>query len=327
MQTNNTENKKLNILVVGGAGYIGSHCVKYLLDKGLNVFVLDNFSTGHKELIDKKAKIIEGDLLDKSKINEVFKANKFDAVMHFAAFSIVSESVKNPLKYYSNNIIGALNLLGAMVENKVDKIIFSSSAAVYGMPKNIPITEDDEKKPINTYGWTKLVIEQMLDDFSKAYGLRYVSLRYFNAAGSAFNLKEMHTPETHLIPVILNAAKQSGKIKIFGTDYNTKDGSAVRDYIHVLDLAEAHYLSLMHLANSKENKVYNLGSGRGYSVKEIISLCKRTTGIDFNVEESERRPGDPDVLIADYSKIEDELGWQPKYSLKEIISSAWESVK
>ncbi len=314
------------IAVIGGVGYIGSHSAAFLIDKGFDVVIIDNLMSGHSSSADKRAEFVNLDILDYEALSLFFKEHKVDAVMHFASLIVVPESVKDPYLYYKNNVAGTLSLLKAMTDNNINKIIFSSSAAVYGVPDNVPIKENDPKRPINPYGRTKLIIEQMLNDFSAAYGLKFVALRYFNAAGSAFGLREQHNPETHLIPLVLKTALgERDKIYIFGEDYDTKDGTAVRDYIHVVDIANAHYLALKHLLSGGGNKVYNLGSGKGYSVREVIALCKKITKKEFKVETAERRPGDPAVLIADYSLIKDDLGWEPKHSLKEIIQSAWDS--
>ena len=313
-----------NILVVGGAGYIGSHQTRYLLDKGFKVVVFDNLSRGHREFVDKRATFFQGDLLSKDDVHYVFLNHHFDAVMHFAAFALVGESVKQPGTYYDNNITGVLNLLHAMNEFGVKKIIFSSSAAVYGEPSRIPISEYDELKPINPYGWTKRMTEQILKDFDIAHGIKSVSLRYFNAAGAAYGLGELHKPETHLIPNVLLAALTGKAVEMLGSDYPTPDGTCVRDYIHVLDLVRAHHLALEFLFNHNETRSYNLGSGTGYSVKKVIEMCKEVTGIDIPVKISPRRPGDPAILVASSEKIAKELSWKPELSLKKIISSAWE---
>jgi len=313
-----------NILVVGGAGYIGSHQVRFLLDKGFKVVVFDDLSYGHRECVHPSAVFVKGTLLSSDDLRNVFSEYKFDAVMHFAGFISVGESVQLPAKYYENNVAGTLNLLKVMMEFGVKKFIFSSTAAVYGMPTKVPITEDQELKPINPYGRSKLFVEQVLQDFEHAYGLRYVALRYFNASGAGYDIGEWHEPETHLIPCTLLALLDGKSVKVFGNDYPTKDGTCVRDYIHVLDLAKAHYLALEFLFKHNESRVYNLGCGNGYSVKEVIDTCKSVTKRDIGVEVCPRRAGDPAFLIASSEKIAAELGWRPEFGLKEIVSSAWD---
>lgn len=308
----------MNILVTGGAGYIGSHVV-YKLVNDHKVIVYDNLSEGHKKAVHKKAKLIKGELSNIKKLNKILKKYKINSVMHFAASCLVGESMENPEKYYQNNVINSLNLLNTMVQNNLEHIVFSSSAAVYGEPKEIPIKEEHEKKPTNFYGDTKLIFEEILELYKNIHGIKYVSLRYFNAAGSNGFIGEDHDPETHLIPLILKTALgQLPEIKIFGTNYKTKDGTCIRDYVHVDDIADAHILAL-----GKEG-IYNIGSNEGYSVKEIIDLNKEITEKDFKVVESKRRAGDPAALIASSDKIKKELNWQPKYGIREIIKSAWE---
>jgi len=317
--------KKETVLVVGGAGYIGSHQVKMLDHEGYNVIVYDNLSTGYRDLVTVDS-FLEGDLADKNKLNEVFSKYKIDAVMHFAAFIEVGESVKNPAKYYRNNVSNVINLLNVMLENNVKYFIFSSTAAVYGEPKEIPIKEEHQKKPINPYGKSKLMVEQILQDYDRAYGLKYTCFRYFNAAGAdeSGKIGEKHNPETHLIPLILQTALgERDKIYIFGTDYDTKDGTCIRDFIHVNDLADAHIKGFERLLGGGPSEVFNLGSGNGYSVREIIEKAKVITGKNFNVLEVERREGDPAVLIADSSKAKNILNWEPKYHLEDIIRTAW----
>jgi len=316
----------LKILITGGAGYIGSHVVKALNEKGFEVVVYDNLSKGHKEAV-LTGELIIGDLEDEKLLSRVFENNKIDAVMHFAAFIEVGESVKNPLKYYRNNTENTIKLLKVMEKFGVNKFIFSSTAAVYGNPQTVPIPETEPIKPINPYGQSKAFVEKILKDISKTKDFKYVSLRYFNAAGAdpSGRIGESHNPETHLIPLILKTAKGERKsIKIFGTDYPTPDGTAIRDYIHVDDLAEAHILALEYLIDGGESDVFNLGYGHGYSVKEVVETAKKITGIDFPVEETDRRPGDPAVLVADSSKLKQKLGWKPKYDdLEYIIKTAW----
>jgi len=317
-------NKK-TILVVGGAGYIGSHQVKCLLENDYRVVIYDNLSTGFKKLI-LSDNFIKGDLKDTKNLEETIDKFKPDAVMHFAAFTSVGESVKKPSKYYRNNLVNVINLLDVMVKNGVNNFIFSSSAAVYGVPENIPITEEETKNPINPYGRTKLMVERVLKDYEKAYGLKYTALRYFNAAGAdeKGEIGEMHDPETHLIPIVLKTALgERDIIYIFGNDYDTRDGTCVRDYIHVNDLADAHLKALERLFAGGESISLNLGSGEGYSVKEIIDYSKKITGIDFKVDVTERREGDPPILVADSSRAEKILGWKREYTLEDIISTAW----
>ncbi|WP_297455326.1 UDP-glucose 4-epimerase GalE [Persephonella sp.] len=316
----------MRILVTGGAGYIGSHVVKQLGEKGYDVLTIDNLSTGHKEAV-LYGKLEVLDLSDKEKLKEVIKNFSPDAVMHFAASIEVAESVKNPLKYYRNNTANTLNLLEVLQEFGINKFIFSSTAAVYGEPENAPIKETEPLNPINPYGKSKAFVEHILKDMSNAYGFRYVSLRYFNVAGAdpEGRIGESHNPETHLIPLILKTAKGERKsIKIFGTDYPTPDGTAIRDYIHVEDLANAHIVALEYLLNGGESDVFNCGYGHGYSVREVVETAKKVTGIDFPVEETDRRPGDPAVLVADNSKLVNKLDWKPKYDdIEYIIKTAW----
>ncbi|PEZ07214.1 UDP-glucose 4-epimerase GalE [Bacillus sp. AFS018417] len=316
------------ILVVGGAGYIGSHTVKQLLDKNFEVVVLDNLSTGHRESVDKRALLEIGDLSNAADLDRVFGRYSIDAVMHFAANSLVGESVSNPLKYYKNNVTATITLLEKMMEHGVTSFIFSSTAATYGIPDTDIITEKNTTNPINPYGRSKLMIEHILQDFHAAYGMKYVALRYFNAAGAHVSgtIGEDHTPETHLIPLVLqHLLGKRETISVFGTDYETNDGTCIRDYIHVTDLAEAHILALQSLQNEqKTNEVYNLGNGKGFSVKEVIETCERVTEKKANVVYTERRAGDPAQLIASSAKIYDELGWKAKYSLEEMIHTAWE---
>lgn len=315
----------MKVLVTGGAGYIGSHTVRLLLEKGHNVIVLDNLVRGHRKSIPENVKFYEVDLADLSGLRRVFRENQIDAVIHFAAFLEVGESMVNPKIYYRNNVANTVNLLDAMLENDVKRFIFSSTAAIFGSPREIPITENAEKKPVNVYGRTKLVIEGILEDYDLAYGLKSVCLRYFNAAGAGFGIGEDHEPETHLIPLILQVALgKRGKIKIFGTDYPTPDGTCIRDYVHVIDLAEAHFLALEKLIRGGKSEQYNLGSGNGYSVREVIDSARSVTGCEIFVEEVERRAGDPEVLVADSSKIKLELGWRAKFGLGGIVGSAWE---
>lgn len=314
------------ILIVGGAGYIGSHINKELNKAGYKTVVFDNLSKGYKQAV-KWGELFEGDLSDINQIREVFKKYPIEAVMHFAAFIEVGESVKDPQKYYQNNLKNTLNLLQVMLENDVKKIIFSSTAAIFGNPEYTPIDEKHPQNPINPYGQAKLMVEKVLNDYDVAYGLKHVALRYFNACGADVDgeIGECHNPESHLIPLILDAAiGKREDIKIFGTDYETEDGTCVRDYVHVTDLASAHVLALKHLLEGNESEKFNLGNGIGFSVRQVIDAVKEVTGKDFKVTESERRPGDPAVLVASSAKIKEKLGWNPVYAdIKTIIDSAW----
>jgi len=317
----------MNILVAGGAGYIGSHTVYELIERGFNVVVLDSLVTGHKTAVCKDAKLYTGDLRDDCVTDKVFSENKIDAVIDFAAFSLVGESVTEPLKYYENNVYGTLKLLSAMNKFGVKKIVFSSTAATYGEPDNDIITETDKTVPTNPYGETKLAVEKMLKWSDKAYGIKYVALRYFNAAGAHISGKigEDHSPESHLIPItLLTALKKREKMFIFGNDYNTPDGTCVRDYIHVTDLADAHIKALSKLTETMTSGIYNLGNGKGFSVKEVIDTAKKITGREFPVLTKERRAGDPARLIASSEKARKELKWTPKFdSLDKIMETAW----
>lgn len=323
------------ILVTGGAGYIGSHNVIALLDAGYDVVIFDNLELGHIETVETLKNInssgrvvdfVKGDLQNLVDIKSVFEKHKIDAVVHFAAYSQVAESVKNPQKYYFNNIYGTLNLLYAMLENDVKQIVFSSTAATYGEPVYVPIDEKHPQMPINTYGKTKLMIENIMDDYDRAYGLRSVRLRYFNVAGadSQNRVGEWHDPETHLIPNILKSTFSGGKtFQMFGTDYPTKDGTCVRDYINVEDLAKAHVLALKYLENGGRTNFFNLGTNEGNSVKEVFSSCEKVTEKEISVEIKPRREGDPATLIADNKKAKEDLGWSPERSLEESILTAY----
>jgi UDP-glucose 4-epimerase len=318
------------ILVVGGAGYIGSHVVKELIRKGKQVAVLDNLSTGHREAIDKKATFVQGDMGNKSDLDVIFSTYPIKAVMHFAANSLVGESVTNPLKYYENNVAATLTLLQVMIKYNVKKFVFSSTAATYGIPDVDLIAEETPTNPINPYGHSKVMVEQILADCATAYDLEYVVLRYFNAAGAdeSGEIGEDHTPETHLIPLVLkHLLGQRESISVFGTDYPTFDGTCIRDYIHVTDLARAHILALDALLESHDTHIcetYNVGNGQGYSVKEIIKRCEEVTGKTANIKYAERRPGDPAILVASSKKIEKALGWKAVYTLEDIIRTAWQ---
>ena len=317
----------MRLLVLGGAGYIGSHTAVELLDRGHEVVIADNLITGYKQAVPKEAVFYQGDIRDYNFLNNLFKTEKIDAVIHFAAFSLVGESVTNPLKYYENNLYGTKVLLQAMIDNNVDKIVFSSTAATYGEPENIPILESDRTCPTNPYGETKLAMEKMMKWSANAYQLRYVSLRYFNACGShkSGKLGEAHNPESHLIPLVLqvpNGKRES--VSIYGTDYDTPDGTCIRDYIHVTDLAEAHILAVEYLMKGGESNVFNLGNGVGYSVREVIETARKVTGHPIPAVEIPRRAGDPARLVASGEKAKTVLGWEPKItSLEDIIRSAW----
>lgn len=317
----------MNVLVCGGAGYIGSHTVYELIERGHSVVVVDSLIKGHKAAIHNEAKFYLGDIRDEEFMDGVFRENQIDAVIDFAAFSLVGESVNEPFKYYENNVYGTLKLLEAMERADVKKIVFSSTAATYGEPENDIIVESDNTNPTNPYGETKLTVEKMLKWADNAYGIKFVALRYFNAAGAHISGKigEDHKPETHLIPIILQTALgQREKMFIFGDDYDTPDGTCVRDYIHVTDLADAHIKALEKLFRTNESGIYNLGNGKGFSVKEVIEKAKKITGKDFKVEIEARRSGDPSTLIASSEKAIKELGWQPKFNtLDKIIETAW----
>ena len=315
------------VLITGGAGYVGSHTVKELIKQGYSVVVYDNLSRGKKYLIDKRASFVQGDVGDRKKLDEVFKKYGVTAVIHFANFAYVDESIKNPQMYYLNNVAKGLCLLRSMINNKVTKIIFSSSNVVYGEPKKIPISEKDELKPINPYGQTKLFFERILEDYEKSYGLKYISLRYFNACGASLDssIGEDHDPEKRIIPILIETALGIRKsFNLFGKDYKTKDGTCIRDYTHVLDLAEAHILALRRLERDNKSNVYNVGSGRGYSIIQLIKEVEKFSKKKINFSIAGRREGDPSILVADNKKIKTELGWEPRHSdIKTIIASAW----
>ena len=317
----------MRILVLGGAGYIGSHTALELVKAGNEVVIADNLVTGYRKAIPEGAKFYEGDLRDFDFLNKLFQQEKIDAVIHFAAYSLVGESVTNPLKYYDNNLYGTKVLLEAMVKNNVGKIVFSSTAATYGEPENIPILESDRTCPTNPYGETKLAMEKMFKWTAEAHGLRYVSLRYFNACGAdeSGTIGEAHNPESHLIPLILQVPNGKREtISIYGTDYDTPDGTCIRDYIHVTDLAQAHILAVQYLNNGGESDIFNLGNGVGYSVREVIETARKVTGHPIPATETSRRTGDPARLVASSEKAKSVLGWKPVHdSLEEIISSAW----
>ena len=314
------------ILVCGGAGYIGSHINKMLNQQGYETVVFDNLVYGHKEAV-KWGELVVGDLKDTAALDELFDKYDFDAVFHFAAYAYVGESVTDPEKYYYNNVANTLNLLHAMREHGVNKIIFSSTCATYGEPEKVPITEDMPQNPINPYGATKLMVERIFRDYNKAYGLQFVVLRYFNAAGADPDgeIGESHDPETHIIPLVLDAASGArADVKIFGNDYDTPDGSCVRDYIHVTDLASAHLLALKHLEAGKPSDFFNLGNERGTSVLEVVESVRRVTGREFTATLTDRRPGDPAKLVGASSKAKEILGWKPEYdAIDTIVSHAW----
>ena len=315
------------ILVLGGAGYIGSHTVYELIDAGRDVVVADNLLTSFRAAVHPKARFYQLDIRDRSALDELFTKEKIEGVIHFAASSQVGESMSDPLKYYDNNLHGTMVLLQAMVAHGVDKIVFSSTAATYGEPERVPILETDRTDPTNCYGETKLAMEHMMRWVSRAHGLKYVALRYFNACGAhpSGAIGEAHNPETHLIPLILQVPNgQREKISIFGDDYPTKDGTCIRDYIHVSDLAQAHILALDHLLQGGESDVFNLGNGVGFTVKEVIDVARAVTGHPIPAETCPRRAGDPAQLIASSKKAVEQLGWKPKYNdLNTIIASAW----
>lgn len=319
--------KQNKILVVGGAGYIGSHMVRQLLDARYEVVILDNLSTGSRRLVH-GGEFVQGSLGDAGLLERLFSEHAFDAVMHFAAFSQVGESMNQPLKYYRNNLAETVALLEAMVGHGVKRFIFSSTAAVYGEPVEVPITEAHPCRPTNPYGNSKLAVERLLEDCDAAYGLRYTALRYFNAAGAdeSGKIGELHVPETHLIPIILKAAAgRIEQIQVFGTDYPTPDGTCIRDYVHVNDLAQAHLLALDALLGRGKSAIYNLGSSHGFSVKEVIGKAQAVTGKRIPVRQAPRRSGDPAILVASSEKIKRELGWKPVYeNLEAIIRSAWQ---
>lgn len=319
--------QKMKVLVTGGAGYIGSHVVKALGEKGYDVLVFDNLSTGHEWAV-LYGRLVSGELSDRRLLDEVVKEYRPDAVMHFAAYIQVEESVREPLKYYRNNTSNALNLLNVLQENGINNFIFSSSAAVYGIPKKIPVSEESDLGPINPYGSSKMMVERILDDLSNSSGFKYISLRYFNAAGAdpEGRIGQAYKEATHLITRSLKTALgESEKLMIFGTDYPTPDGTCVRDYIHVDDLALAHLLALDYLKAGGKGRVFNCGYGHGYSVKEIVRVSKKVTEIDFRVVETDRRPGDPPVLLADSTKLRKEILWVPHYDdIEYIIKTAWD---
>lgn len=319
------EHGELSVLVTGGAGYIGSVAVEMLADAGYKVVVFDNLIKGHKGAIDPRATFVEGDIADLPLVERTLKEHRVDAVMHFAAHSLVGESMENAVKYFTNNVSASVTLVEAMIRAGTKMLVFSSSAATYGMPRSSPIKETDPTAPINPYGESKLLFEKMLRWFDEAHGVRSVSLRYFNAAGASEKYGEVHDPETHIIPIVLQVALgQRPQVQIYGGDYETPDGTAVRDYIHVIDLAQAHILALEWLAKGGESQVFNLGNGSGFSVKEVIETARRVTGREIPAQVGPRRAGDPPVLVASSEAIISKLGWKPRYAaLEEIIGTAW----
>ncbi len=313
------------ILITGGAGYIGSFMARHLRQKGFEVVIVDNLSQGHKEAVQGFDLRVMDLVKESQKVNELFEKEKFSGVIHMASFIQMGESFINPSKYFQNNLIAALNVMDAMVKNKVSNFILSSSAGVYGNPESLPIKEDDKKEPLNPYGETKYMIERMLDCYDKAYGLKFMAIRYFNAAGAALDgsIGEDHPQESHLIPLIIKAGLKKEKFTIFGNDYKTKDGTCIRDYIHVLDLVETHELALKKLLNGAESNFYNAGVGKGYSNNEIIETVRKVTGLSIEVEYGPRRKGDADSLYASNEKIKKELGWEPKYDIEKIVETAY----
>ncbi|WP_009634124.1 UDP-glucose 4-epimerase GalE [Synechocystis sp. PCC 7509] len=320
---------KPTILVTGGAGYIGSHAVLALINAGYEVIVLDNLVYGHRDLVEKvlKVELIIGDICDRPLLDKLFASRSIAAVMHFSAYAYVGESVTDPAKYYRNNVIGTITLLEAMIAASIKQFVFSSTCATYGVPHTVPITEEHSQNPINPYGATKLMVERILQDFDIAYGLKSVCFRYFNAAGADPTglLGEDHNPETHLLPLVLMAALgKRDSVSVFGSDYPTPDGTCIRDYIHVTDLADAHILGLKYLLKGGNTNIFNLGNGQGFSVKEAIDTARAVTGREIKVVMSDRRPGDPPMLVGSSDKARNILGWEPKYpALKEILTHAW----
>lgn len=317
----------MKILVTGGAGYVGSHAVYGLIDKGYEVVVVDNLQTGFKEAIHNEAKFYKGDIRDSNFLDNLFQNEEIDGVIHFAANSLVGESMEKPLEYFDNNVYGTQKLLESMVRYNIKNIVFSSTAATYGEPVNIPITEDHVTNPINTYGETKRIMEKLMHWASKSYDLKYISLRYFNVAGahSSGSIGESHNPETHLIPIILQVPLGRREfLSIFGDDYSTEDGTCIRDYIHIEDLVEAHILAIEKLINGGDSGIYNLGTGVGYSINEMLEAARKVTGHPIPSKISERRAGDPAVLVASNKLAKQELGWSPKWTkIEDIIESAW----
>jgi len=315
----------MGVLVTGGAGYIGSVAVEDLKKRGEAVFVLDNLVYGHRQAVAEGVPFYQGSIGDKDLVKRIVAEHDIDACMHYSAFAYVGESVEQPAKYFENNFVETLHLLDALRDSGVNRFIFSSTCATYGVPQRIPIDEKHPQWPINPYGWSKLMVERALDSYDEAYGLKYVALRYFNAAGASERCGEDHDPETHLIPLVLKAAMgKIPKVSIFGTDYDTPDGTAVRDYIHISDLSSAHLLALDHLRAGKQSEFINLGNGNGYSVKQVIDTAKNITGKEIPVENAPRRAGDPPQLVGDSKKAREVLGWNPQFAeLEKIVESAW----
>jgi UDP-glucose 4-epimerase len=314
----------MNVLVTGGAGYIGSVMTERLVLAGHQTVVYDSLELGHRQAVDPDAIFVQGFIQDKEKLVQTFRTHNIEAVIHMAAYAMVGESVKNPQKYFSNNFIGGLNLLDAMLEAEVKKIVFSSTCATYGMPEKMPITEDTPQMPVNPYGESKLAFERALKWYDEAYGIRFACMRYFNAAGATTRCGEDHAPESHIIPNVLRVALgQASHVSIFGEDYSTPDGTCIRDYVHLIDLAEAHILALKII--EEKSRIYNLGYSNGYSVAEVVEMARQVTGRHIPTERAPRRPGDPPVLIANSDKATMELGWMPQHSeLDQIIQSAWQ---
>ena len=317
----------MNILVTGGAGYIGSFMVSRLLEKGENVYVVDSLERGDIKAIDKKAHFIQGNLLDKDFIARIFSNNKFDAVVHFAGYISMAESMREPYSYFQNNTLASLNIAQGMVASKINNLIFSSTAGIYGNPINNPIPEDHPKNPTNPYGESKLIVEKILSWYQAIHSLNFIALRYFNAAGASLdgNMGENHNPETHIIPNAIKAAINNTEFTLYGDDYSSPDGTCIRDYIHVIDLVDAHILAISKLQKNNGGFFYNVGTGKGYSNKEVINVVKKVTGVDLKVKIAPRRPGDAEVLIADPTNIKKDLDFKLQYSdLEVIVRSAWD---
>ncbi|CAN5132735.1 UDP-glucose 4-epimerase GalE [soil metagenome] len=315
----------MSILVTGGAGYIGSAVVEDLHKQSEKVVVLDNLTYGHRQAIDENVTFYEGNIGDEKLVSQIVKNHEIEASMHFSAFAYVGESVENPKIYYKNNVEQTLRLLDVLIENNIKKFVFSSTCATYGEPQKVPIDETHSQNPTNPYGWSKFMVERILENYDAAYGLKFVALRYFNACGASDKCGEDHNPETHLIPLVLFAAQgKIPSISIFGDDYPTPDGTAIRDYIHISDLSQAHLLALEHLRQNKNSEFINLGNGQGFSVKEVIETARKITGKDIQTKIAPRRAGDPSRLVADAKKAREILGWKPQFSdIESIIESAW----